>query len=622
MISWIQAILKKHARWIFVILLVILIVPFVFTIGNTPGCVGTEVAVTSQEFYGIDLSDPRQAGRLVDAAAISAAINGDVNRRSPEQLQQQALTRAALLHLADRLGIPQPGPEQLSAFIPTRPLFQNAEGAFSRDRYLQFLDRLKANPNANPGMVEQVLLQDFRIETVMEAISGPGAFLPIEARLEARRSQTVWSLRQAAFPLDRYRPDVVVDPDDLRAYYENNSIAYQRPPEIDAAFVVFEPSAYLSEVGTPDKATLVAYFEENRPSYAHLAGTGKDSLPGGATAELEAAEAGEAAFGQEETGNADSEAETETTDSDAEDTVTFTEAREAVTRDWRLAEAATLARIAAEDFTYQLYDKGIDFPSDAFDATLAEEGLGLRNLQPFSSNADPADILPGFSRQAINALFQLPDNRYYTDPLPFGNGYAVYFIEERRDARVPPLEEVIAEVREDFVEQERRRLFAEQGQVIREAIEANLNASQTFREAVENSPLPTLLTEEAAEAGESGADFFENKGDLATVAEEKAGKLPIRVFQDFTARNPPEGLNPVVFNSIQGLPAGGLSRMITTGDTGYFVYVSRKEVPEVSESDPAYRQAETFISQFHSFMGNRSIVEELIARGMESSGEG
>ena len=37
MISWSQTILQKHNKWLFSILLVVIIIAFVFTIGNTPG---------------------------------------------------------------------------------------------------------------------------------------------------------------------------------------------------------------------------------------------------------------------------------------------------------------------------------------------------------------------------------------------------------------------------------------------------------------------------------------------------------------------------------------------------------------------------------------------------------
>jgi hypothetical protein len=55
MISWIQHHLIRHGRWVFLSLLAVIIVAFVFTIGNTPGCTTDRSGYEENLYYGIDL---------------------------------------------------------------------------------------------------------------------------------------------------------------------------------------------------------------------------------------------------------------------------------------------------------------------------------------------------------------------------------------------------------------------------------------------------------------------------------------------------------------------------------------------------------------------------------------
>ena len=60
MISWIQNHLIRHGRWIFISLLVVIIVAFVFTIGNTPGCTTNRSNYVAENFFGYDLNSPNE----------------------------------------------------------------------------------------------------------------------------------------------------------------------------------------------------------------------------------------------------------------------------------------------------------------------------------------------------------------------------------------------------------------------------------------------------------------------------------------------------------------------------------------------------------------------------------
>ena len=75
MISWIQNHLIRHGRWIFLSLLAVIIVAFVFTIGNTPGCTSNQGAYQEQNFYGHDLNSSREMGIIGEKVSLSALLN-------------------------------------------------------------------------------------------------------------------------------------------------------------------------------------------------------------------------------------------------------------------------------------------------------------------------------------------------------------------------------------------------------------------------------------------------------------------------------------------------------------------------------------------------------------------
>jgi peptidyl-prolyl cis-trans isomerase D len=152
MISWIQNHLIRHGRWIFLTLLGVVIVAFVFTIGNTPGCTSNRSAYEVASFYGYDLNSPKQMESLSRKVGLSAQLS-NANIQNDQQFQSQLTGRIALLHLADQIGIPAPSPAALSEFIHSQPLFADEDGNFSRDAMTRFIDSVESNPSIPSGTV-------------------------------------------------------------------------------------------------------------------------------------------------------------------------------------------------------------------------------------------------------------------------------------------------------------------------------------------------------------------------------------------------------------------------------------------------------------------------------------
>jgi len=453
MISWIQHHLIRHGRWIFLTLLGVIILAFVFTIGNTPGCTTDRSNYQQNLFYGIDLNAPRERDPLVERVSLSAYLNGQ-QIRTEQQFQGLLTSRIAMLHLADALSIPVPDQQALGGYIRSKNAFSGPDGAFSMDAYTRFVDQFESNPRAPEGMVIRVLEEDYRIEQVTEALAGPGYQLPAEAAAQAQRSRTTLALATAEFPYASFQPEIAPDEAALTSYYETNQASYEIPERIQASYVLFESARYADPAAEASETELREHFAAQRASFV---------------AEYEAANpAPEPAEGES---------------APEPEPVTFEKVREAVARSYAQARAAEQAHEAATAFAYQLYRDQIPRDSAGFNQLLNQSGVSLSRIEPFTEAGARQRAL---SAEMLQSAFALTDKRYYSDAYEVDGGYAVLIYQSRIDPVIPPFEEVAAEVSADYQSQEKRRLFNEKGASLKAELEAAIAEGTAFSEAAES----------------------------------------------------------------------------------------------------------------------------------------
>ena len=494
MISWIQNRLIRHGRWIFITLLGVIIVAFVFTIGNTPGCTTNDSAYEVVNFYGYDLNSPKQMEGLGRKASLSAQLN-NVRIENNQQFQSQLTGRIALLHLAGEIGIPIPTAEALSDYIQTKPLFADEEGNFSRDTMTRFMDSIQSDPSIPDGLVATVLQEDYQIDALAEALSGPGYTLPSEGILQAQRSKTSYTVTTAQLSYLEFSPEIDLDANTLEKFYQNNAANYEIPERIKASALFF-----LLEEDTVE-------------------------------------------------------------DSESSDV------REQANRS---------ANQAAQNFAYDLYNRTIDRDSNTFKELVTDAGLKLTKIEPYTLNQIVDRELP---EDLLNSAFALSDAKYYSDPYPINGGYAVLIYEGRIAPELPAFDSVANQVKDDFLIEEKRRLFYAEGLRIKDDLD---------------------------EALESGTEFS---------AAAEALKLEVRSYEAFMLSEVPESLNQAVVQAIPSIQSGAASPMLQSENQGFFVYINNKDVPRIDESDPDYTQAMAFLERYSSMTRMRSLIGELITAG-------
>lgn len=554
MISWIQNHLIRHGRWIFLTLLAVLIVAFVFTIGNTPGCTTDESGYEKNLFYGYDLNAQHEMEALGEKVSLSAVLNTGRPIQNQQQFQSQLIRRITLLHLADEIGIPAPSQDSLASYIQSKAAFRGPDGQFSRDAYIRFIDNIESNPNARQDLFAIVLEEDYRIEQVDNVLSGPGYFLPSEALSQVQLNETMFKLTTAETSYSAFEPKVEPNEDELMQLYTNNIKRYEIPERIRASYVKFKDQNYIEHVGDFSEEALRDHFVSNRARFV---------------ADYEAAQQDLAANNPE---------------TPASPTITFEDVRAEVTVDLMIKTAQKMANKAAQDFALTLYRNAIKKDSPAFQELLDEGNLTMIEIPPYTA-AEATE--KGFLAEMLGSAFALTEKRYFSDAYRIEDGYGVLLFSEKIPPETPAYEAVAEAVKANYSAEEKRRLFNEEGERLKNELSARLDAEATFTEAAEELGLTTTTTE------------------------------------TFKLSEAPRTVNQAALQRAQNMQQGELSSMITSGDSGIFVYIEEKTVPEIEADNEQLTQTSSFLKRYTAFISANALLNELVSKGskIEEVGE-
>lgn len=440
MISWIQNALEKKGRIIFIILLAVIVVSFVFVIGETPGCVSAAPGMQAREYYGYDLNSEADTRGLVQEVVISSIVNRGQRPQSAQMLEQEFLSRAALLYLADRVGIPAPTQQAFVSFLAEIPFFQDANGRFDPNRVTSFLDMSQLSRQFDEATINRALTNDFRIRQLMESIAPPGYTVPFDIEEQTRRMDASYTLSIARLAEDSV--ELTFDPseDEIETFFSQRVEAYRIPETRILALATFRPAAFAGKVPDPSETELRQFFDNNRTRYV------------------------------------DEEAEDPTKALPDFETV-----RDEVLQDWKEAQGERLARQSAEEFVYTLFDEEIGMLDPKLDETAQRFGVTLEVLEPMVGvNPPPAANLP---EEAVAEAARLDSLRYFSDPFETGDSVSVLLLREVQPTYIPELSDVRSQVLQDLEDARKQEAFVEKGEELRESLAEAVASGTPFPEA-------------------------------------------------------------------------------------------------------------------------------------------
>ncbi len=451
MISWIQTTFEKHTKFFMAFLLLVITIPFVFTIGAAPGIGKGDGRAQQREFFGYNLSSQGDTRRLTFDARISILLQaGYMMDLDGRQLQDYAFQRAASLALADRYHLPRPTAVQRQKFLTALRMFQDQKGQFDATAYNRFRDQLKTSTaDFTEADVARVVEDECRIQRIGELLAGPGFVAPIEVANQLSLASTQWTLKVAELDLATYAPSIRPTDETLTKYLEDNAAKFEVPERVNIDYVTFK-AADLAGAVTLSDDEVVAYFEANKERFATPSTEpGKPATP-----------------------------------------AVLAVARPQVEAALRAEAASRNAAEAAANFAFEIYEqttaKKIDKDSPAIDAIIAKH-RGHRATAPlFTRGAPPAGLT--WTRQLVDEAFRLDGARFYSDALPLGDDQIVLLWRETLPKFTPTLVEARDQVLAAFTDSEKSRALLQNAPEWKTALQAKLAAGVQLDAALASIP--------------------------------------------------------------------------------------------------------------------------------------
>ena len=443
MISWIQITFEKHTKFFMAFLLLVITVPFVFTIGAAPGIGKGDHQAQNREFFGYNLSNQGDTRRISVDAQISILLHvGYMMPINGSQLQTFAFQRTASLALADRYNLPRPTTAQREKFLTSLRIFQNEQGQFDPSAYNRFRDQLKTN-NAEftEADVARVVEDECRIQRINDLLGGPGYISPLEIANQLTVVSTQWTLRVAELDLATYAPAIRPSEEALAKHFEDNVAKFEIPERVNVDYVTFKAADFATTEALSDD-DVVAYFEANKDRFATPAeDPAKPATP-----------------------------------------AVLATARPRVEAAMRAEAAGRSAAKNASDFAYEIFDQKIAKDSPAIDALVAKYH-GQRATAPLFTRQGPPAGLP-WTRQIVAEAFRLDDTRFFSDALSLGDDQLVLLWRETFPKFKPELSVVRDQVLADFVDAEKSRALMQNAPAWKAALDAKLAAGVKLEDAL------------------------------------------------------------------------------------------------------------------------------------------
>jgi peptidyl-prolyl cis-trans isomerase D len=441
MISWIQNHLIRHGRWIFISLLGVIIIAFVFTIGNTPGLTTDKSNYEERFFYGVDLNNPLRMNQIAGETGLSLLlINGSASDNE-NQIQNAMGNRIVQKHLIEMIGLPIPTEAQLSGYVEGLRFFQDDAGAFDPAKYRDFLAQLESNPETSVAEFLKVIAEDYQINQLDSALQGPGYHLDVQAKLILDSQNTEYALYNVKFDYESFNPEFNPSEASLKAYYEQQKVSYETEEKVVTSYVLF--SKEKEKNPTLSEEAIEAHYQSNK---ARL--------------------------------NADYMAQNpvEATDENTEADLTFEMVSQIARKDLANSIQEKSSENSANDFVYKLYDQEITIDSQTFNTQKLNYQVEEISLNPYAKSEVSGQALPS---DLLNSAFDLNEGRYYSDPFKTELGYAVLFYRGTQASVIPPYEAVAEQVLVDFTQSNKRAAFNQYEQSLKADLEAIVGSSDS-----------------------------------------------------------------------------------------------------------------------------------------------
>lgn len=445
------ATIRKHQKWLWMIVIVLVIIAFVVLMDPTYSVTGGRIGREGGSFGTIggraipreELLDTYAEVRLRYRLLTDQWPEQDPSSRmwfDPDRLVPERLLLLEKLREFDF----QVDDAAVANWIAT--VFRDREsGTFNLEAYRQFVRNALPRGGLTEDDLKRFARHEVGIQHVLQLGSLSGSLIsPREAEIQFRRDHERVSVEVAAFSLTNHLAEVILDHDDLLRFFTNHLAQYRIPERVVVSYVGFNIEEFHDEAAR-QLAQRPDLNDQLEARYEQLG----------------------AEFFRDSDGN-----------------VLPPEAAMERMKEQELERMAVVAaRQKAMSFTEQLYELYQQEPNatNLLERLAAATGLPVGVTEPFAAHETPAglNVYRDFSQTAFSIRANLP---MATEPIVGDGVVYVIALQERVASEAPSFDSVEQRVAADYRRQEALRKAQERGQAFQTTLDAGFADGKTFQQ--------------------------------------------------------------------------------------------------------------------------------------------
>ncbi len=275
-ISKFNRLIAKHGRVAFVIIGILIVVPFVFFYGASGlggGGKGRKRGINKVgRMYGSSI-DPDRFKRQLYAAELSFLLKrGKLLSRKQESFDQWVkltLRRMRMLREARQRGLTHVTDSRIAKNIREQRLFQK-EGKFSKKRFNQLFSNLLQQPprNISKSDFDQIIKENIIIDRLKQQVKSGVFVSPEEVKEAYKRQNEQFAAKYKLFDSSKYtdkaRENLNPSPARIKNYFEKHSDELQLPPRKVVNVARFSFEDYEADVAAEEAKE---YYEKHNKRF-------------------------------------------------------------------------------------------------------------------------------------------------------------------------------------------------------------------------------------------------------------------------------------------------------------------------------------------------------------------
>ncbi len=430
MITQFQRLIHRHGRWIFLILLGVIIISFLLwdygTMGRMDSSRTPTIRVYGRTVSPRELETSKKLYRLNLQLATGQPV--ETNSRADRLIQQKTLEQMAMAEKAVRMGISVNDQEveaEARSLISQmrRAYFPNVKS--DEEAFSEFVNMVLEPRALTVADLDQMLRTNLVLKKLAHLLTSTVHVTPQEVEQYALEQLEKKNASFIRFDVTDYMSQVKASPEDLRRYYELNTNMFMVSDQVRVAYVLFPPK----EVGvTVSEEEIKSIYDANKAAFMKPDGTMKALK-------------------------------------DVSDTLR---------QEIRRQKALEASESEATEFTVKLAaEPGKAAPT--FDDLAKQKGLSVKQTDFFSKT----EIKQGIPREFARGVDLSMENRV-SDPILSSEGVYVLSLLEKKPSYLPAFEKVKDSVKASYEAKKALEMAREAGEKARQETVSMLASGKKF----------------------------------------------------------------------------------------------------------------------------------------------